>query len=274
MVLSSRVAAFATAKVANMRTAYLWLLALTAVGGSRTGNVSPKTIAHESQPATVCATGQAKARARLSAANVEFTETRFVAAVRSGEIDHVKLFLAAGMSPDTVDAEQFSVLGMAVVQHHNEVVRVLLEAGAKLRDDTWAGSPLGLARMSSNAEAEALLQKRGATLLPKEQAFEELLKRRSGISKKQIFEAIENGWTEIVALQLKTGMDLRVDLFEGNTPLHIAAARGRLDIARLLIQSGADVNARNKRGTPVIGYAIAQKHDDVVRLLTEAGARE
>lgn len=219
-------------------------------------------------------TARAEAKARLEADKLELTEARFVAAVQAGDLAHVKLFLAAGMSPDTVDAERFPVLGKAVVEHHNEIVRALLEAGAKLIDDGWAASPLALARMSANAEAEEILSKRGATLLPREQALEELRQRKSGIGKKQIFKAVEGGRTELVALQLKAGMNVNVDLFDGNTPLHIAASKGWLEIARLLVQHGADVNARNKGGTPVIGFAIIQKHSEMVKLLAEAGARE
>lgn len=215
-----------------------------------------------------------QARSRLDAAQVEYTEARFLAAVRDGEVDNVKLFLAAGMSPDTTTPDRRPAIGLAVVEHQNEVLKVLLDAGAKPADESWSASPLFLARLSANAGAEALLARRGATLLPREVAVQKLVQVRSGVGKKQIMDAIERGRTEVVALQIQAGMDVNVDLFDGNTPLHVAAANGRADIAKLLIQAGADVNARNRAGTPVIGYAIVRKHEDVVQLLTDAGAQE
>lgn len=161
-----------------------------------------------------------------------------------------------------------------MTEHQGEVVKVLLDAGAKVSDDAWEASPLFLALLAQDPEAEALLRKRGAKLLPKEQAFEELVKQGSGTGKKQVFEAVEKGRTDLVKLQLEAGMDVNVDLFDGNTPLHIAAGSDQREVARLLIRAGADVNAHNRRGTPVIGFAIVRQHHEMVKLLAEAGAKE
>jgi hypothetical protein len=54
------------------------------------------------------------------------------------------------------------------------------------------------------------------------------------------------------------------------TPLHSAAAHGRLEIARLLLATGARANADAQGLTPIIS-AAQEGHTDMVRLLVQAG---
>ncbi|MBI5202994.1 MAG: ankyrin repeat domain-containing protein [Elusimicrobia bacterium] len=56
------------------------------------------------------------------------------------------------------------------------------------------------------------------------------------------------------------------------TPLELAAERGRLDIVRLLVERGAPVDARRK-GTGALSLAALRGHRDVVEFLLSKGAR-
>jgi len=49
-------------------------------------------------------------------------------------------------------------------------------------------------------------------------------------------------------------------MYEGDTPLHMAAAAFQRDIALWLIRCGADVRARNRRGAEPLHYAADANH--------------
>ena len=59
---------------------------------------------------------------------------------------------------------------------------------------------------------------------------------------------------------------------EGDSCLHIAAARGDLRAVRLLVDAGADVNLCGDLGNTPLHYARKGSHQDVVRLLLGHGA--
>jgi ankyrin repeat protein len=59
---------------------------------------------------------------------------------------------------------------------------------------------------------------------------------------------------------------------EGDSCLHIAAARGDLRAARILVESGADVNLQGDLGNTPLHYARKRAHADVVAYLVCSGA--
>lgn len=71
-------------------------------------------------------------------------------------------------------------------------------------------------------------------------------------------------------------------LYEGDTPLHAAAAGYRIEIARELVKQGADVAAKNRRGAQPLHYAAdggpssppwnPKKQGAIIDYLVEAGA--
>jgi hypothetical protein len=59
---------------------------------------------------------------------------------------------------------------------------------------------------------------------------------------------------------------------EARTPLHVAAAEGRVDAAQLLLDARADVNARDRRGATPLQDALVARQDGAADLLLAAGA--
>lgn len=58
----------------------------------------------------------------------------------------------------------------------------------------------------------------------------------------------------------------------GNTPLDIAAARGKVDEVRALLEGGADPNVRCEHGVTALHDAVGQGHLEIVALLLQNGA--
>lgn len=58
----------------------------------------------------------------------------------------------------------------------------------------------------------------------------------------------------------------------GNTPLDIAATRGKVDEVRALLEGGADPNARCEHGVTALHDAVGQGHIEIAELLLLNGA--
>ncbi len=58
----------------------------------------------------------------------------------------------------------------------------------------------------------------------------------------------------------------------GNTPLHEAAANGKVDTLRLLIEAGADLNARDNTGMTPLHAAAMWDRRETIEALIDAGA--
>ena len=59
---------------------------------------------------------------------------------------------------------------------------------------------------------------------------------------------------------------------KGNTPLHLAAIKGRTDIIALLLDAGATIEPKNTDGNTPLLVAMLNEHKDCVQLLLQAGA--
>ena len=59
---------------------------------------------------------------------------------------------------------------------------------------------------------------------------------------------------------------------EGDSCLHIAAARGNLAAVELLVDAGLDVDLRGDLGNTPLHYARKSRHENVVQFLVNRGA--
>ena len=139
----------------------------------------------------------------------------------------------------------------------------LISAGALVNARDYRGwIPLQYVFHSDNTDMAQLLLKYKADINAQD------MDGRSMLS-----TAVEVGNEEMVQFLL-TDPQVLVNLADKNnvTPLHLAAAFGRVDLTATLIQASADVNAPDSRNATPLHYATYGGTPEIVTLLLEAGA--
>lgn len=114
---------------------------------------------------SACGTTQERARKKLQARGIQFTEQAFVDSAGKGDGDTVKLFLAAGMNPNAANTDGRPALFAAALAGNETIVDQLLDAGAGVNTKTKDGqTPLMGAAVKGNTRIVNILFSRGADL--------------------------------------------------------------------------------------------------------------
>lgn len=107
----------------------------------------------------------AAARRQLTEKNIEFSVERFVKSIRDGNVEAVKLFLDAGMSPESTDESGSPVLMNAAIKNDSSMAQLLVDHGANVNSRTKVGeSPLMVAALMGATDTVKVLLKAGADL--------------------------------------------------------------------------------------------------------------
>ncbi|MDD9901614.1 MAG: ankyrin repeat domain-containing protein [Alphaproteobacteria bacterium] len=79
--------------------------------------------------------------------------------------------------------------------------------------------------------------------------------------------------TALMRKMIDKGVNFDVRDEDQATPLHVAAARGRLDVVELMCEKGADLHTVNKEGrTPLMSALMKRQHITAAFLLKKGGA--
>jgi len=156
-------------------------------------------------------------------------------AAQAGDAEQVRALLRNGADANAAQPDGLTALHWAAMNDSEEIVEVLLYAGATVRPLTRVGgyTPLHLAARSGHADIVKALLAAGAD--PDEFTT-------TGVTAMH-FAAQANAGGAVRAL-VERGGDLNVpDKFQGRTPLIFASSRNATDAVAALIASGADVSA-------------------------------
>jgi ankyrin repeat protein len=189
---------------------------------------------------------------RRSAATVESV---LAAAARSGDVAAIGQAIKDGKNLEQADQDGATLLGIAARAKQAEVVRVLLEAGAKIEARDQKGrSPLLAAvqtRQSSADVVRALIAK-GADVNTRGTMI-------GGTPLSWAAGPFSN--PEIVAALVAASADVNQANNTGETPLMWAARYGAPATVKVLLDAGADVTATNKQGQTSLDLARQKGND-------------
>jgi hypothetical protein len=192
--------------------------------------------------------------------------TRFHSLCLVGDCARVARILKVTADPDAGDGRP---LRLAIRGGHIDLIRLLLEAGARLdlRGSDGA-TPLLRAVRRGNLDVIALLLDMGANVA---ETYGETLTA--------LHVACSLGHLEAVSLLVQRGAPLEVEDGLERTPLLVAVVHQKEKITRFLLEKGADPNAgrgrtaRNFRQTP-LRRARDKKFGRIIQILEQHGGTD
>ena len=194
-------------------------------------------------------------------------QTPLSLAIGRGNEELVRVLVDAGADPNVEivpDYEVGSHLAYAVEEGDVEIVRLLLEAGADPNVVETEGAPsyqaTPLARAVHNDRADL------ARVLV--EAGAEL----GTAGDAMLAAAIINGRAPMVSILVEAGADVDGRDAKGRPMLYRAFLGGNANMVGILVEAGANVNATDADGEHILFDAILHGSAEIVEILVEAGA--
>jgi ankyrin repeat protein len=225
---------------------------------------------------------------------VEFLETHGakwdeVSAVMAGRADALREILKQRPAAVSGAALGKGLAHIAAANGDVDILKMLIAANCDLQaQDSWGLSPLGYALIKKRTDAVKLLLQHGA----KENFFDAiyvndlktvsaLLAQDKSLAKSQNkmhTSAVEitaaAGYADILKLLLKNGAPVdtagsvdKRNPFGGRNPLHLAAFHNQTNALAILIRAGADVNLTDRRGFTPLHWAAMRGAAEAAALL-------
>lgn len=202
-----------------------------------------------------------------------------ILAARHGHVAAVKFLLRQGASV-TTEAGYGSALGEAVTHGHSNVVRLLVENGARnfgyslfnaiegrhlevFQELTRAGIPFaGFRSRDGDSLLESAIQRK------RDEIVRFLLKVGvRPIDGGPLVETAARGDVELTRLLLGFGADPNQVNGLQRFPLGMACSRGHKQVAEVLLDHGADLTLIDVRGWSCVDWAKHGKHEEIVSFL-------
>ncbi|KFY47167.1 hypothetical protein V495_02075 [Pseudogymnoascus sp. VKM F-4514 (FW-929)] len=180
---------------------------------------------------------------------------------RQSHLEIAKLLVSCGSQVSAKTKTGATVLDWAVMGGSVSMVRFILQSGAEIATTNTIGvSALHLAAVHAPPEVLRMLISAGYDV--------NLGTLNNGYT--PLYEAVRSGRLEAMQVLLAEGADVNVELSNGETLLHVAAAawKASVDVVRLLVEKGADTAAQDSRGMAPLDLAVSSGNGDVERLLS------
>jgi len=185
----------------------------------------------------------------------------FIDTIKKGDTAGVTAYLAKQINVNGKDAAGNMPLHTASATGKIDIVRLLVEKGAKIDvPDYDMKTPLHRAVESGNLETVEYILGRGGSVRAK--ALGDIT---------PLHDNAMQGNSRITELLLGKQAEMSAKTDMGDTPLHYAAENGHLEVVRVLVEKGADINAGNNNGQRAVDRAARMNKQDVVNYLNERG---
>ncbi len=205
-----------------------------------------------------------------------FDQSALMEAATDGQLQIVQTLLQAGADVNYSDRRGGSALEIAARNGHVDIVRRLLAAGARIdipdlsaRGDGFAG-PILLAAVASDDPLILKTLKKHGKLGEKEYI---------DVSRLPDYEVLRHPYvqrrTRIVRDLIAAGADVNVaDERFKITPLMAAAMYNYQEVVELLLAHGAKADTERYDGKTALSAAASQGHANIIQILLKAGAKK
>ena len=183
-------------------------------------------------------------------------------AVIGGHDQIVHMLLEAGADPMLKIGEGMSAFPLAALHGRTSIMPGLVEHGAELDAPGGGGmTPLAIATRQGHMDTMAWLVDRGANVHTRNRHGMNLLRH-----------AVRGNHVDVMTYLLSQGVDPSEVRGDDVTPLMLAAKSGHVATAEPLARNPVHVNATNRFGVSAVYYAVVGKKQPMVEWLTENGA--
>ncbi|MEN9359971.1 MAG: hypothetical protein RL095_1506 [Verrucomicrobiota bacterium] len=184
-------------------------------------------------------------------------------AARQGHFEALRALVFAGSPVNAVDGDGRSALHDAAAAGKAEAVDFLIQSKAdiQLLDRSGRSPAMFAIRAGSPALLQSLTASKSWALL-------------DGKGRSLLHEAAFWGRADLMKLLLEHGLDVNLRALDGETPLHVAARRGRVASVDALLAAKADPRYADNDGfTPVFwSLSLEEEASAIIKSLAAAGA--
>jgi uncharacterized protein len=190
-------------------------------------------------------------------------QSSLIAAIRANDVPTIRTLLDKKVDVNAVQPDGTTALHWAVDRDAQEIVRLLIRAGANVKaTNRYGASPLWLASLNGNATLIGMLLEAGAEA-----------GATSAEGETALMVAARTGKIDAVDVLLSRGADPNVkEHWRGQTALMWAAAEGHPLVIDALVARGADIQARSSGGFTALLFAAREGRIAAVEALLKAGA--
>ena len=187
-----------------------------------------------------------------------------IAAVSAEQREITEQLLGMEADPNTINKNGDSVLLIAVKKNNNEIIQILLQAGADVNFATKndGRTPLLQAAKGSPSKIVQFLLRRGAKV-----------NQASKDGTTPLMEAAENNKLENINIIMQWGPVMnKLKNDTGMNALMLASMKGNTEVVTYLCNNHALVNFQSKDGKTPIFYAAIGGHTETMKALLDKGA--